>query len=69
MKATKIKTLLKNSEIKKSFVVQGLVKSFREKRFIALNDGSSLKTCNVLLTLKIWKSLYSKELLLELLFA
>ena len=43
MKATKIKTLLKSSEINLSFVVQGWVKTFRAKRFIALNDGSSLK--------------------------
>ena len=43
MKATKIKTLLKSSEIQQSFVVQGWVKTFRAKRFIALNDGSSLK--------------------------
>ena len=43
MKATKIKTLLKSSKIKQSFVVQGWVKTFRAKRFIALNDGSSLK--------------------------
>ena len=43
MKATKIKTLLKSSEINQSFVVQGWVKTFRAKRFIALNDGSSIK--------------------------
>ena len=43
MKATKIKTLLKSSDIMQSFVVQGWVKSFRANRFIALNDGSSLK--------------------------
>ena len=43
MKATKIKTLLKSSIIKQSFVVQGWVKTFRANRFIALNDGSSLK--------------------------
>lgn len=43
MKATKIKTLLKSSEINQSCVVQGWVKTFRANRFIALNDGSSLK--------------------------
>ena len=43
MKATKIKTLLKKSEINKNLIVQGWVKTFRANRFIALNDGSSLK--------------------------
>ena len=43
MKATKIKTLLKSSEINQICVVKGWVKTFRANRFIALNDGSSFK--------------------------
>ena len=43
MKAAKIKTLLETSELDQSYAVQGWVKTFRANRFIALNDGSSLK--------------------------
>lgn len=43
MKAAKIKTLLETSELDQSYEVQGWVKTFRANRFIALNDGSSLK--------------------------
>jgi len=43
MRAAKIKTLLETSELDQSYAVQGWVKTFRANRFIALNDGSSLK--------------------------
>ena len=43
MKAAKIKTLLETSELDQSYAVQGWVITFRANRFIALNDGSSLK--------------------------
>ena len=43
MRAAKIKTLLETSEVNQNCAVHGWVKTFRANRFIALNDGSSLK--------------------------
>lgn len=43
MRAAKIKTLLETSEVNQTCEVQGWVKTFRANRFIALNDGSTLK--------------------------
>jgi len=43
MRAAKIKTLLETLEVNQTCEVQGWVKTFRANRFIALNDGSTLK--------------------------
>ena len=42
MQAEKIKTLLESTKFNQVYSVQGLVKTFRANRFIALNDGSTL---------------------------
>ncbi|WP_235298410.1 asparagine--tRNA ligase [Portibacter marinus] len=44
MERTKIKTLLSSGEIGKSVCVKGWVRSFRNNQFIAINDGSTIKT-------------------------
>ncbi|MXV15895.1 asparagine--tRNA ligase [Hufsiella ginkgonis] len=42
MKRTKIKDLLSSTEFGRQVVVKGWVKTFRNDRFIAINDGSTL---------------------------
>nr|MCH9661937.1 asparagine--tRNA ligase [Bacteroidota bacterium] len=43
MKHTEIKTLLKSEPSVQEVLVKGWVRSFRSNRFIALNDGSTIK--------------------------
>ena len=52
MKIAKINTLLKSSKINTNYSVQGWVKTFRANRFIALNDGSSLKNLQCVVDFK-----------------
>jgi len=42
MKSTSIKELLSGKHLLQEVTVNGWVKTFRSKRFIALNDGSTL---------------------------
>jgi asparaginyl-tRNA synthetase len=44
---TEIKKLLQNPPIGEQVTVQGWVRAFRSKRFIALNDGSTIKNLQV----------------------
>ncbi len=52
MKVAKINTLLKSSKINTNYSVQGWVKTFRANRFIALNDGSSIKNLQCVVDFK-----------------
>ena len=47
MQRTEIKTLLKTQPEKQTVLVKGWVKTFRARRFIALNDGSCLNNLQV----------------------
>ena len=49
MKRDKIKVLFESSPIGKDIKVSGWVRSFRNNRFIAINDGSCLKTLQVVI--------------------
>jgi asparaginyl-tRNA synthetase len=46
-KRTKIKSLIANGEIGSEHTVMGWVRTFRNNQFLALNDGSCLKTLQV----------------------
>ena len=47
MKRTKIKDILSDKPIGREVVVKGWVRTFRNNQFVALNDGSTVKTLQV----------------------
>ncbi|TAF43555.1 MAG: asparagine--tRNA ligase [Sphingobacteriales bacterium] len=49
IKRTKIKNLLNDTEFDKKVTVMGWVKTFRNNRFIALNDGSCMQNIQIVL--------------------
>lgn len=48
-KRTEIATILKEPQLGETFIVKGWVRAFRNNRFIALNDGSSFNTLQVVI--------------------
>lgn len=62
MNRTKIKALLGSSETGQEVTVKGWVRTFRNNQFIALNDGSTIKTIQVVMPLDAFDDTLRKRI-------